>query len=294
MPAAPLAQDRRSLRMAFAQPPTRRPTSDQDFLRRSAATARARCVRKVDAGAPVGDDRWTIEPVSEPAAPIPPPERAVLENVPDLVYRYRFRPTPGFDYVSPSSTAVVGYTPEEHYADPELGRRIVRPEDLPILMDAIEHPDPGAVYRIRWRHKDGRELTTEQRLRPIHGRDGALVAVVGVCRPVSSETSERIVSAGDLTVDLAAARAFVGARRIDLTASEHRLLALLASVDREVSREELVEHLWGSYHHGGERTVQVHVSNLRRKLDPDGAQPARIETVRGVGYRLRPVRESRA
>jgi DNA-binding response OmpR family regulator len=93
--------------------------------------------------------------------------------------------------------------------------------------------------------------------------------------------------AGDLTVDLAAARAFVAGRSVELTASEHRILALLASVEREASREELVEHLWGSYHAGGERAVQVHVSNLRRKLDPHKAHPPLIETVRGVGYRLR-------
>jgi len=88
-------------------------------------------------------------------------------------------------------------------------------------------------------------------------------------------------------VDLAAARAFVGGRMIELTTSEHRILALLALADRAVSRERLVEHLWGSYYAGDERTVQVHVSTLRRKLDPDNPLPGRIETVRGVGYRLR-------
>jgi hypothetical protein len=249
----------------------------------------------VDAPPIVRDDPTppAANPMSEPAHHLRPPDHGVLESVPDLVYRYRLRPTPGFEYVSPSSTAVIGYTPEEHYADPDLGRRIVCPDDLPVLLDAVAHPDPGAVYRIRWRHKDGRELTTEQRLRPIRDRDGVLVAIVGVCRPVPSEIGERIVSAGDLTVDLAGARAFVGGRRIDLTTSEHRLLALLASVDRQVSRQELIAHLWGSYHPGGERTLEVHVSNLRRKLDPEKARPARIETVRGIGYRLRPVRGSR-
>ena len=227
----------------------------------------------------------------EPVRHLPPAEQGLLENVPDLVYQFRVRPTPGFEYVSPSSTAMIGYTPQDHYADPDLGRRIVHPEDLPTLLNAIEHPDPNTVYRIRWRHKDGHELITEQRLQPIYDRDGKLAAIVGVARPVPSARDDRIVSRGDLTVDLAAARAFVAGRRVEITASEHRILALLATVDREVSREELVEHLWGSYHAGGERAVQVHVSNLRRKLDPEKAHPPRIETVRGVGYRLRPGRE---
>jgi Transcriptional regulatory protein, C terminal/PAS fold len=229
--------------------------------------------------------------MSEPAPHLLSAERAVLESVPDVVYRYRVRPTPGFEYVSPSSTVVLGYTPEEHYADPDLGRRIVHPDDMPLLLDATERPDPGVVYRIRWRHKDGHELITENRLQPIYDRDRELVAIVGVARPVPIARGDRIISAGDLTVDLTAARAFVAGQRIELTSSEHRILALLVSADREVSREELVEHLWGSYHRGGERAVQVHVSNLRRKLGPDKAHVPRIETVRGVGYRLRPVRE---
>src|SRR5215208_3437526 len=157
--------------------------------------------------------------------PVPPPhvpatERALLESVPDVVYRYRVRPTPGFEYVSPSSTAVTGYTPEEHYADPELAGRIVHPDDMSILRDASERPDPSAVYRIRWRHKDGHELITEQRLQPIYDRDGNLAAIVGVARPVPSARGDRTISAGDLTVDLTAARAFVAGRRIELTASE--------------------------------------------------------------------------
>jgi DNA-binding winged helix-turn-helix (wHTH) protein len=229
--------------------------------------------------------------MTEPAPHLDPSERALLESVPDLIYRYRLRPTPGFEYVSPSSTAMIGYTPEDHYADPELGRRIVHPDDMPILLGAVADPDPEAVYRLRWRHKDGRELITEQRLQPIYDAGGDLTAIVGVSRPVSADRGDRAVSAGDLFVDLAAARAFVAGRRIDLTASELRILSLLASVDREISREELVEQLWGSYHVGGERAVEVHVSNLRRKLDPGKAHPPRIETVRGVGYRLRAVRE---
>lgn len=231
--------------------------------------------------------------MSEPPPDLIPEEQGLLDTVPDLVYRYRLRPAPGFEYVSRSSTALIGYSPEDHYADPELGRRIVHPDDMPLLLDAVERPDPDAVYRIRWRHKDGRELITELRLTPIYDRDGQLEAIVGVSRPVPSAGGDRIISSGDLTVDLAASRAFVAGRRIDLTTSEHRILALLASADREVSREELVAYLWGSYQPGGERTLQVHVSNLRRKLDPDRADPPRIETVRGVGYRLRAVRRSR-
>lgn len=217
--------------------------------------------------------------MTEPASDRPIDEHGLLDSLPDLVYRYRLVPTPGFEYVSPSSTEIIGYTPEDHYADPDLGRQIVHPDDLPILLEAVERPDPDAVYKIRWRHKNGQELLTEQRLRPIYDRDGDLVAIVGVSRPVSPKRDDRLVSIGDLSVDLVASRAFVAGRTVELTTSEHRILASLASADREVSREALVEQLWGTYHAGGERALQVHVSNLRRKLDPDRTGRDRIETV---------------
>jgi len=175
---------------------------------------------------------------------------------------------------------VTGYTPEEHYADPELGRLIVHPDDMSILRDATEQPDPSAVYRLCWRHKDGHDFVTEQRLQPIYDRDGKLTAIVGVARPVPSARDDRIVLAGDLMVDLAAARAFVAGRRVELTTSEYRILALLASVDREVSREELVEHLWA-------RTTPVASepsrctsptsgeSSIRTRLIRPGSRPCR-------------------
>src|SRR4051812_3753206 len=62
--------------------------------------------------------RRSSSPMPEPPPHVPPTERALLESVPDVVYRYRLRPPPGLEHVNPSSTAVTGYTPEEHYADP--------------------------------------------------------------------------------------------------------------------------------------------------------------------------------
>src|SRR3954469_16185068 len=102
--------------------------------------------------------------------------------------------------------------------------------------------------------------------------------------------SEPVPRVGDLTVDLPTARAFVARRGIELTTSETRIPALLTSADGDVSRQALVEHLWGSYHSGGERAVEVHVSNLRRKLDPDKGHPPRIATV--LRWRLPPARTS--
>ena len=92
---------------------------------------------------------------------------------------------------------------------------------------------------------------------------------------------------GALEVDLGRHSASVAGRPLQLTRSEFRLLALLASEPgRDFTREELVRHLWQSDFLGDRRAIDVHISNLRRKLETDPRNPRRLLTVRGVGYRL--------
>lgn len=55
--------------------------------------------------------------------------RRLAENAPDLIYRYELTPKRGFTYVSPAATVITGYTPEEHYADPDLGFKLIHPDD---------------------------------------------------------------------------------------------------------------------------------------------------------------------
>ena len=72
-----------------------------------------------------------------------------------------------------------------------------------------------------------------------------------------------------------------------LTPSEFKVLALLAAEpERVFTRRQVMEHLWQSPYVGDERACDVHVSNLRRKIERSPAQPERIVTVRGVGYKL--------
>jgi DNA-binding response OmpR family regulator len=75
-----------------------------------------------------------------------------------------------------------------------------------------------------------------------------------------------------------------------LTPSEFRLLALLAEEpERVYSRREIMQHLWESSYVGDERACDIHISNLRRKLERIPDEPERILTVRGIGYKLVPV-----
>ena len=99
-----------------------------------------------------------------------------------------------------------------------------------------------------------------------------------------------LISTGDLELDLVRHRVRVDGREVDLTPSELSLLSLLARApDRVFTRREIMQHLWDSTYVGDERACDIHVSNLRRKIENDPARPERLLTVRSVGYKLVPL-----
>ncbi len=111
--------------------------------------------------------------------------RLLAENARDLIYRYRFKPTPAFEYVSPAATRILGYTPEEHYADPELGFKVVHPDDRHLLAQAASAGYTGQPLVLRWIRKDGAIIWTEQHNTPIYNEQGELVALEGIARDIT-------------------------------------------------------------------------------------------------------------
>jgi DNA-binding response OmpR family regulator len=94
---------------------------------------------------------------------------------------------------------------------------------------------------------------------------------------------------GGLQIDLGRHEVIVDGERVHLTLSEFKVLSLLAEQpERVISRRELMQHLWASEHVGDEHACEVHISNLRRKIERDPTQPERLLTVRGSGYKLVP------
>lgn len=90
-------------------------------------------------------------------------------------------------------------------------------------------------------------------------------------------------------VDHDAHRAFHGGDELDLTPTEFALLALLVrEAGRAVPREEIMRTVWGPDWYGSPRTLDVHISALRRKLGDDPTQPRLITTIRGLGFRFEP------
>jgi two-component system response regulator RegX3 len=95
------------------------------------------------------------------------------------------------------------------------------------------------------------------------------------------------ISAGPVSIDLARHVVTVRDRTVSLTRSEFQLLRLLAARPGEVfSRAKIMEELWQTEFDGDERACDVHISNLRQKVEIDPQRPDLVLTVRGIGYKF--------
>ena len=111
-------------------------------------------------------------------------------------------------------------------------------------------------------------------------------AVLRRTEPGSPETTYRMVRIGGLELNRDTFTVTVDGRPVNLTPSEFELLATLMESPRRVfTREMLLDRLQGNEYAGVERTIDVHIRNLRKKIEADPAAPRYIQTVFGVGYR---------
>ena len=103
-----------------------------------------------------------------------------------------------------------------------------------------------------------------------------------------TDNASLVVSCAPFSVDLRARSASVDGKEMRLTPTEFRILVLLVKrPDRTFTRDEIIDHVFSDDYEGFDRTVDTHVSSLRRKLDAEVEGSARrIETVYGTGYRL--------
>jgi two-component system KDP operon response regulator KdpE len=118
---------------------------------------------------------------------------------------------------------------------------------------------------------------------------GELLARMRVAmRHAAQPADEPVVTAGDLTVDVARRLVTVGGREIALTPVEYSLLKTLAlHAGRVMTHGQLLREVWGPGYDQGGNLLRVNISKLRHKVEPDPARPHYIVTEPGVGYRLR-------
>ena len=102
-----------------------------------------------------------------------------------------------------------------------------------------------------------------------------------------STSEQEMLRQGEIAIDRAGRITTVAGQTVDLTPSEFDLLTtLMATPGRVFSRLELLDRLQGVAYEGYERTIDVHIRNLRTKIEPDPSNPNYIETVYGSGYRF--------
>jgi DNA-binding response OmpR family regulator len=153
-------------------------------------------------------------------------------------------------------------------------------QETPIILLTARVEDDDKVLGLELGADD--YLTKPFRPRELVARIRAVLRRMGQVRP-----SAQILRAGDITVDRETHTVQVAERYVDLTPSEFDLLATLMSFPgRAYSRLELLDRIQGVAYEGYERTIDVHVKNLRAKIEAEPRTPRYIQTVYGVGYRF--------
>jgi DNA-binding response OmpR family regulator len=156
----------------------------------------------------------------------------------------------------------------------DVARLVRTRSDVPILMLTARDEEPDRVA--------GLELGADDYLtKPFSPRE--LVArMKAVLRRTDGRGIEDVLTLEDVVLDRNAREVSVDGRTVELTTKEFDLLAmLLENPGIVVSRDQLLDQVWGMTYPGGTRTVDVHVAQLRRKL----GKPELIRTVRGAGYK---------
>jgi two-component system, OmpR family, alkaline phosphatase synthesis response regulator PhoP len=165
----------------------------------------------------------------------------------------------------------------------EVCRRIRRQSDVPILMLTARDSELDRVV--------GLEIGADDYLvKPFSMRE--LVARVRAMLRRASRVAEpptmEVIDLEGLRLDVPKRRVTADGREVALTAKEFDLLAYLAARPGQVlTRDQIVAGVWGVDFSGDPRTVDTHVKTLRERLGDDADRPRWLETVRGVGYRMR-------
>ncbi len=163
----------------------------------------------------------------------------------------------------------------------EVCRRLRAKSAIPIVMLTAKGAELDRVLGLEIGADD--YVTKPFSMAELMGRVRAILRR----RQLDQARFEDVRRLGGLELDPVRHRVRVDGNEVSLTPSEFRLLALLArEADRVFSRKEIMQHLWDSSYVGDERACDIHVSNLRRKVEADPSDPKRIVTVRGIGYKL--------
>jgi two-component system response regulator RegX3 len=163
----------------------------------------------------------------------------------------------------------------------DVCRRLRAESAVPIIMLTARGAELDRVLGLEIGADD--YVTKPFSMAELVGRIRAIIRRRELDRPGAGEK----LRVGSLELDPVRHEAKIHGEVKQLTPSEFKLLLLLAQEpERVFSRREIMQHLWDSDYVGDQRACDIHVSNLRQKLERDPANPERIVTVRGVGYKV--------
>ena len=162
----------------------------------------------------------------------------------------------------------------------ELARDIRQTSDVPILMLSARGDEVDRVLGLEFGADD--YVTKPFSPRELVSRVKAILRRAGG----SADERTRLV-VGELEIDAASRQVFLRGEPVHLTTSEYGILLLLArNPGKAFSRQAILATLWDESPVGDERAIDVHIHNMREKLEQDPRNPRLLVTVRGFGYRL--------
>ncbi len=165
----------------------------------------------------------------------------------------------------------------------EVCRRLRSRSQVPIIMLTAKGSETDKVAGLEVGADD--YITKPFSMREFRSR---VKAALRRSRMVGELPREEAIESGDLKIDFGRRMVTLRGEAVQVTYVEFEILGALARTPgRVLSRETLLEHVWGDSEYRDPRTVDVHIRHLREKLETDPKSPEFLFTVRGVGYRFR-------
>ena len=158
-------------------------------------------------------------------------------------------------------------------------RRIEETSDIPVMMITAKGEEFDKVLGLELGADD--YITKPFSIRELMARVKALL------RRSNVKKEENIIKFGDVVVNFKTREVIKGTQNVELTLKEFELLKLLIKNKSNIlTRELLLDKIWGYEYIGETRTVDVHIRHLRKKIESDDKNPQYIQTIRGVGYKF--------
>ena len=166
--------------------------------------------------------------------------------------------------------------------------RIASISAVPVIMVTARDDELDAVLALEAGAAD--HVTKPLRPRELTARIRAVLRRVGrQTLPHPTPGPQGIYTMGPVCIDVSLREAVVRGRAVDLSRKEFDLLALLVSESGHVvTRKQCMERIWRDRKMGDSRALDTHVKRLRKKIEPNPADPRHVLTVRGIGYRFKP------